>query len=184
MQSLFDTSLNSTIQEGFVVNMKCQQFEGIFHEQRITYKDNSLWLFIDNRIEASNVNETIVSEVIKYIRGMISKNMVKLQLFQVQYKSKFSALNAFPLSDLFIAKQTQLDPIQWAIFDAYKVDYGYEMEVSQNGIIEASENNALTFNGANFFAKRRKNLKGIHIPCGLVVIIIFFLFSISTIYQL
>lgn len=50
---------NNTI-EGFVVNMKCQQFDEIYHEQSIVYRDNTLWLFIDDNI-ATNVNESLVS---------------------------------------------------------------------------------------------------------------------------
>lgn len=65
MQSVFGTPINNTIQ-GFVVNMKCPQFVDIFYEQRITYRDYNLWLFIDDSIEASNINETIVSKVIKH----------------------------------------------------------------------------------------------------------------------
>lgn len=68
----------------------------------------------------------------------------------------------------------KLDPMQWLLFDVYKIDYGYEIEIFQNGIINARENNALTLNETNFLATRRKNLKGIHIPCGLVVIINFY----------
>lgn len=102
----------------------------------------------------------------------------------MQYKSKFNDLNAFPLSDIFIAKRMQLDPMQWLLFDAYKIDYTYDIEIFQNGIIEATENNALILNGTNFLAKRRMNLRNVHIPCGLVVTVNFlFCFNVFSFYD-
>lgn len=55
---LFFDNPNNTIQ-GFVVNMKCLQFDGIHHEQSITYRDNTLWLFIDDNIN-TNIDEALV----------------------------------------------------------------------------------------------------------------------------
>lgn len=71
--------------------------------------------------------------------------------------------------------------MHWLLFDAYKIDYGYEIEIFQNGMIYTNENNTLELSGANFLAKRRMNLKGIHIPCGLVVII-YFLFVLKIVH--
>lgn len=87
----------------------------------------------------------------------------------MEYKSKLNELNALPLSDLFISKRTNQIPMQWTLYDAYKVDYDYNIIISQNGLIESSANGTMVVSGSNFFAKRRKNLNGISLPCGLVV---------------
>lgn len=71
---------------------------------------------------------------------------------------------------MFIAKQTQANPTEWLLFDVYRVDNDYDIEITQNGKIEASNNDTLLLNDINLFAIRRKNLKGLSIPCGLVVI--------------
>lgn len=57
---LIDTP-NNTVQ-GFIINMKCDGFEKIFNEkdQAIVFRDNNLWLFIDNTVSL-DINETIVS---------------------------------------------------------------------------------------------------------------------------
>lgn len=86
---------------------------------------------------------------------------------------KFNHLHAFPLSDLFIAKRVQQIPMKWLLFDAYKVDYDFDMEVYENGIIDTTANGSLEVKGISYLAKRRTNLRGISIPCGLVVMFTF-----------
>lgn len=73
------------------------------------------------------------------------------------------------MSDLFIAKRIQQIPMKWLLFDAYKVDYNFDMEIFANGMIETASNGVITINGTNFFAERRMNLRAISLPCGLVV---------------
>lgn len=74
--------------------------------------------------------------------------------------------------------------MQWLLYDAYKVDYNRDIVISRNGLIEATANGTVIVNDSNFFAKRRKNLNGISLPCGLVVknFILFFLFYIFNIF--
>lgn len=86
---------------------------------------------------------------------------------------RYNHLHAFPLSDLFIAKRVQQIPMKWLLFDAYKVDYDFDMEVYENGIIDTTANGSLEVKGISYLAKRRKNLRGISIPCGLVVMFTF-----------
>ncbi|XP_031622982.1 glutamate receptor 1-like [Contarinia nasturtii] len=140
-----DTPPN-TIQ-GFVVHMKCDRFMEIFRDgdHAIMFRDNNFWLFIDNNIDV-NVSDALA-----------------------QYRSTFKELNALPLSDLFIAKQTEYLPMRWILFDAYKIDYGNDIDIYPNGIIETSANGTLMLSGLNVFARRRQNLKGLSIPCGLVI---------------
>lgn len=66
IEILIDTPLN-TIQ-GFIVNLKCEQFSEIFqHENHgIIFKDNNLWLFIDDDTDKS-INESIVSLIFQII---------------------------------------------------------------------------------------------------------------------
>lgn len=69
---LIDTP-NNTVQ-GFAVNMKCDRFETVFNEDdhAILFRDNNLWLFIDDNTELDiDEAETIVS-VDKY-RKMLEK---------------------------------------------------------------------------------------------------------------
>lgn len=75
-----------------------------------------------------------------------------------------------PISDLFIAKRYQNDTIEWKLFDAYKLNDGYDIEIIENGIMESMIiTDELKVSGANFDAKRRQNLKGVNITCGLMV---------------
>lgn len=79
-----------------------------------------------------------------------------------------------PMSDVFIATRYQNDSIKWQLFDAYKLNDAYDIEMTENGVIEAITNSDdLIVTGANFSSTRRQNLKGVNITCGLVV----FLFS-------
>lgn len=53
------------------------------------------------------------------------------------------------------------DFIHWKLFDAYKINYGYEVEIGENGmIIEMNSTNEINVLGANFSSVRRQNLKG------------------------
>lgn len=83
---------------------------------------------------------------------------------------EFNDLDAMPISDLFIAKRTQNEILQWKLFDVYKLNYGYDIEITENGMIETvGDNDDLNVIGANFSSARRQNLKGVNITCGLVV---------------
>lgn len=82
----------------------------------------------------------------------------------------FNNFNALPLSDLFIAKRTQQHPMKWMLYDAYKVDREYDLKFLQNGMIQTNKNGTISMYGTNFLAYRRKNLQGLSLPCGLVVI--------------
>lgn len=75
-----------------------------------------------------------------------------------------------PISDFFIAKRYQNDTNEWKLFDAYKLNDGYDIEITENGIIESMIiTDGLKVSGANFAAARRQNLKGVNITCGLMV---------------
>lgn len=76
-----------------------------------------------------------------------------------------------PISELFIAKRMQDDIIQWVLFDAFKLNYGYNIDISQNGIILHNSNDDDDWQviGANFSTARRQDLKGVNVTCGLVV---------------
>lgn len=51
--------------------------------------------------------------------------------------------------------------MQWKLFDAYKVNYGYDIEIKENGMImETNSATELTVIGANFSSVRRQNLQG------------------------
>lgn len=93
------------------------------------------------------------------------------QLFQAQYKLDFNGFDAMPISDLFIAKRIQNSTVQWKLFDAYKFNRGYNVEITENGRIETmgGEDDEWHVVGANFSTARRQNLKGINVTCGLVV---------------
>lgn len=83
---------------------------------------------------------------------------------------EFNDLNAMPISDLFIAKQSQMEKIQWKLFDAYKLNYGYDIEITENGMIGSMENcDKLRVIDAKFSSVRRQNLMGVNVTCGLVV---------------
>lgn len=86
-------------------------------------------------------------------------------------------LNALPTSDLFIARHYQNDTIHWNLFDAYKLNYGYDIEITENGVIEAAANanDLMVVSGADFSSARRRNLNGVNITCGLVVFLQIFL---------
>ena len=74
------------------------------------------------------------------------------------------------MSDLFIARRYQNDSMKWQLFDAYKLNDGYDIEITENGLIEAiTHSDDLIVTGANFSSTRRQNLKGVNITCGLVV---------------
>lgn len=59
--------------------------------------------------------------------------------------------------------------MHWLLFDMYRIDHDYDLEVFPNGLMNSNANGALKLIGADFLAYRRKNLKGLSIPCGLVV---------------
>lgn len=74
-----------------------------------------------------------------------------------------------PISDLFIAKRSSNDQwLQWQLFDAYKLNYGYNIVVSSNGFI-TTKNDSLEVIDANFSSTRRQNLNGVNVTCGLMV---------------
>lgn len=74
-----------------------------------------------------------------------------------------------PISDLFIAKRSSNDQwLHWQLFDAYKLNYGYNIVVSSNGFI-TTKNDSLEVIDANFSSTRRQNLNGVNVTCGLMV---------------
>lgn len=74
------------------------------------------------------------------------------------------------MSDLFIARRYQTDSMKWQLYDAYKLNDEYDIEITANGVIEAIPNSDdLIVIGTNFSPTRRQNLKGVNINCGLVV---------------
>lgn len=75
-----------------------------------------------------------------------------------------------PISDLFIARRMQSDIIEWTLFDAFKLNYGYGIEISENGmIVKIANDDELKVVGANFSTARRQNLNGVNVTCGLVI---------------
>lgn len=128
-----------------------------------------MWLFIDDE-SSWEIDEAIVSMAfhLKYVDCKCYKS---IKLFQIEYKSEFNEFDAMPISDLFIAKRHKTyNTTQWKLFDAYKLNHGYQIEITENGIIEAVNNiDGLKVSKANFSSTRRKNLKGVNITCGLVV---------------
>lgn len=74
-----------------------------------------------------------------------------------------------PISDLFIAKRIGSEKIKWKLFDAYKLNVGYNITVNENGMIDMDDNDELKVIGAKFSSVRRQNLKGVIATCGLVV---------------
>lgn len=84
---------------------------------------------------------------------------------------EFNAFDAMPNSDIFIAKRIQCDSMIWQLFDAYKFNHGYDIEISPNGMIHnIDSNDSFNLVDANFSSARRQNLKGAIVTCGLVVI--------------
>lgn len=77
-----------------------------------------------------------------------------------------------PISDIFIAKRVQSEIMQWQLFDVYKINHEYDIEIGKNGMILALNDDQLKVVGANFSSARRQNLKGTIVNCGLVVNII------------
>lgn len=82
---------------------------------------------------------------------------------------ELNLFDAMPISELFIAKRMPNDEIiEWTLFDAYKLNYGYNIEISENGAILQFQND-LRVIAANFSTARRQNLKGVNVTCGLVI---------------
>lgn len=83
---------------------------------------------------------------------------------------EFDKFHAMPISDVFIAKKYQTDKVQWKFFDIYKLNYGYDSEISENGmLVSGAVDNDLV--GMNFSSARRQNLQGVNVTCGLVVLL-------------
>lgn len=181
LSQLVDTP-KSTVQ-GFIVNKNCDHIKTIFlrNDDGVIFKNNNLWLFIDSE-NSLGIEESIVSTALAFQVCCLLGN--KLKLFQVEYKSEFEEFNAMPISEMFIVKRFQDNTTQWKLFDAYKLNHGYDIEISENGIIEAIEDtNELKVSGANFSSARRQNLQGVNVTCGLVVFMLFpFLLNISTVF--
>lgn len=66
IEMLIDTP-EHTIQ-GFIVNLKCENIDEIFlhGDHRIIFKDNNLWLFIDDDVDKP-MNESIVNVIFQGI---------------------------------------------------------------------------------------------------------------------
>lgn len=81
----------------------------------------------------------------------------------------FNEFDAMPISELFITKRIHNDSAQWKLFDAYKLNREYDIQITENGMIE-QWNDGLHVVGADFSTARRQNLNGVNVTCGLVVI--------------
>lgn len=82
------------------------------------------------------------------------------------------------VSDVFIAKREQHKPMEWAVIEAFKVNYGYNMKFTVKAIINEKVNETLHIGEelqvkGDFAAMRRRHLDGIRVPCGLIVVVIF-----------
>lgn len=78
------------------------------------------------------------------------------------------------VSDVFIAKRMQFQPIEWTVIEAFKVNYGYDMKFTVKAIIDEKMNATLQIGEGlqvkgDFAAIRRRHLDGIRVPCGLIV---------------
>lgn len=83
---------------------------------------------------------------------------------------EFNLFDAMPISELFVAKRMQNEITEWTLFDAYKLNYGYNIDIVENGMISQLGNeDDLKVIGANFSTARRQNLNGAKVSCGLVV---------------
>lgn len=96
----------------------------------------------------------------------------------------FNTFTALPNSDMFIAKRIQCDRMQWILFDAYKFNFDYDINIMERGSIqekntenEICDSNDLNVNG-DFSSIRRSNLHGIVLNCGFVVSIYSSLFPV------
>lgn len=79
---LIDTP-NNTIQ-GFVVNLDCEIFEGIFNggDQSIIFRDNNLWLFIDDNIDLDEIDARVSTDFQKIVPEMqTNKSKKKMHQF-------------------------------------------------------------------------------------------------------
>lgn len=80
-----------------------------------------------------------------------------------------------PISDVFIAKRIQCQTIQWVLFDAYKFNFDHDINIIERGLIQEKKTDNETCDSINlnvngdFSSRRRCDLKGIVINCGLVV---------------
>lgn len=85
-----------------------------------------------------------------------------------------SQLNVLPNSDVvlvcFDAQENK-----WILYDVYKVALGYALEVSVLGWINGQTNDehlsedGFQLNREYHNINSRKNLKGVHLPCGSLV---------------
>lgn len=78
------------------------------------------------------------------------------------------------VSDVSIAKRMQHQPTQWAVIEAFKVNYGYDIKFTVKAAIDEKNNETLQIGvglqvKGDFAAIRRRQLDGIQVPCGLIV---------------
>lgn len=100
-------------------------------------------------------------------------------VFQISKSWIFGELDALPISDVFIAKRTQLESSDWFLYDAFKLNRGYDVEFTERGFITESEVDGKMEVKGNFSSSRRHNLKGVAVNCGLVVGIFYFRLSMT-----
>lgn len=99
-------------------------------------------------------------------------------LFQAWYELMFNTFTALPNSDMFIAKRIQCDRMQWILFDAYKFNFDYDINIIERGFIQEKKTENGTCDSINlnvngdFSSIRRSNLHGIVLNCGFVVSIL------------
>lgn len=126
-------------------------------DQAIIFKDNNLWLLIDN----------------------IADDELDIEL-----RNNLTVLNMLPISKVIVAKRPLRPEFEWILFDVYRLGIGdnglelYRLGYIQRMMTTASvcgfseRNCSISGNyhvSGNFLSSRRRNLKGVSIICGLVV---------------
>lgn len=147
---------NNTIQ-GFVVDLGCADSFDIFEQedQAIIFKDNNLWLLVDNLGGGE---------------------------LDVELTENLAALHMLPISRVIVAKRSADPEFDWTLFDVYRLGAGdYGLELSRLGFISrmnvtmvscVNQNCPSTERyqvSGNFQSSRRRNLKRVSVICGLVV---------------
>lgn len=93
--------------------------------------------------------------------------------FQEWYEPIFNEFDAMAVSDVFIAKRVEYHPMEWAVIEAFKVNFGFNMKFAVKAIILEHVNDTQIGNSlyaiGDFAAIRRRHLDGIKVPCGLIV---------------
>lgn len=121
------------------------------------FKDNNLWLFVDN-----SAGDELDAEL----------------------TDNLTALNMLPISKVIVAKWSSDPEYEWILFDVYRLGVDVQdLELNRLGFISrvnvtasacalptrnCPKHGAYHVSG-NFLSSRRRNLKGVSLVCGLVV---------------